>query len=532
MMTDLPRELSASIWLAAALVLGIAAPMPRSALAQRTDELTMTPEAERKVDGLVDSILDPEATIEVDPRKSRLIRLKQRVTRFSITNPEIAQINQFNPLEYELIGGQVGRTTMTLWFEDGQILRYVVRVRPDAEEDIDYGDLQDRINELFPNSVVQLIPFADKLIVRGQARDSEEAAQILSILGGNQVDQQNNLLGPGSFVNLGTAVRPNSVADDLPANNIISLLDVPGEQQVMLKVRIAEVTRAAARDASMNLVLAGGEFNLTSLFAGQGGSPFQAILSTQDMLLTLQALSSNGYSKILAEPNLVTLNGQPANFISGGQFAVPTVVGVGGVGAVSTGFQGFGTQLSFTPTIIDKDRIRLFVAPSVSSVNGANSVGGIPGLNTRAASTTVDLREGQWLAIAGLIQDEQRGGKVRAPYLGDIPVFGNLFNSRTIARDETELVILVSPEIVHPMETKEVPLVLPGMDVTEPTDAGFYFWGRYEGRPDRDHRSTVWPIQRDWFATARYHAAKAAKLRQGWLASETTYVLGPSGFSE
>ena len=158
------------------------------------------------------------------------------------------------------------------------------------------------------------------------------------------------------------------------------------------------------------------------------------MLSTDEVTLALRALATNSYSKILAEPNLVTLNGQSASFLAGGEFAVPTVVGVEGVAAVSTQFRGFGTQLTFTPTIIDKDRIRLMVAPSFSTLNQDLSVQGIPGLNSRAVLTTVDLREGQWLAIAGLLQDQQSGSKIRVPLIGDIPVVSALFSNRKVSR--------------------------------------------------------------------------------------------------
>ena len=209
-----------------------------------------------------------------------------------------------------------------------------------------------------------------------------------------------------------------------------------------------------------------GDFSLNSNF-GLGGA-FNAVLSTKDVMLTIDAIATNSYGKILAEPNLVTLSGSPASFIAGGEFAVPTAVGVNGIGAVSTNFQGFGAQLQFAPRSSTKDRIRLQVAPTFSSLNTANTVNGIPGLNTRAVVTTVELHEGQWLAIAGLIQDQQTGSKSGVPWLDEIPYLDFFFSNRSVTRDETELLVLVSPELVHPLEPEEAPLVLPGMEVTEP----------------------------------------------------------------
>ena len=233
---------------------------------------------------------------------------------------------------------------------------------------------------------------------------------------------------------------------------------------------------------------------------------------------------------------MVTLSGHTATFIAGGEFAVPTTVGVEGVAATSTSFKGFGAQLSFTPTVIGKDRIRLHVSPSFSSINSANTVDGIPGLDTRSVSTTVDLREGQWLAIAGLIQDQQEGSRGRIPFLGDIPGFGAAFGSQRVKRDETELVVLVSPQLVHPLQREQVPLILPGMEVTEPTGSAFFLHQQIEGNPRAHHRSTVWPAQRHAIYLAKKaairEARRAAKCRPSYQQSEQYYIHGPQGFSD
>ncbi|HUT09544.1 MAG TPA: pilus assembly protein N-terminal domain-containing protein [Thermoguttaceae bacterium] len=501
-----------------------------------------SPQTRAKVDTLIREILDPEISIEIDSQRSKLIRTNEPVRQFSITDPDVLEVVQFSAQEFELIGGEPGQTTLTLWFGD-QVLRYLVEVTRDESDqqlvEDQYGKLQDRINEMFPDSMVQLIPIADKLIVRGQARDSAEASEILSLIAGQAVDQTGRQIGAntlnnwaggggGGFVTLGRAALPIPGADDLPASQIISMLDVPGEQQVMLKVRIAELSRSALREMGADLRVLAGDFTLTTTLGVAG--VFQAILESEDLRLAFQALSSNGYSKILAEPNLVTLNGQSAHFIAGGEFAVPTVVGVDGVGAATTSFRGFGTELEFTPTIIDKDRIRLHVSPSFSTLNEDVEVGGIPGLNIRAVSTTVDLREGQWLAIAGLLQDQQSGSKLRVPFLGDIPVIDTIFSKRNVKRDETELVILVSPEIVRPLDPCETSLFLPGMEVTEPNDCDFFTRGYYEGRPRQFYRSTIFPIVSRMTEVQDYGMFET-KQRIGYQDSEAYYFYGPRGFS-
>ncbi|MCO6459039.1 MAG: pilus assembly protein N-terminal domain-containing protein [Pirellulaceae bacterium] len=499
---------------------------------------TPSPEVRAKESRLIHEFVDPELILYVDPTRSRVVHTKQPVTRIVITDPNVLDINQFGPAEYEFIGRRRGETTLSLRIvdEDGResLLRYVVRVAPDQADqeraDAEYGQLQDRINELFPNSIVQLIPVADKLIVRGQARDAEEVSQIMAVLRDEAVDQFGGYW-PGGVTG-GTAARIPG-AEDLPTVNIVNMLTVPGEQQVMLKVRIAELSRSALRELGVDFTVVQDTFAIQHVIGGAGN--LTAILDSGDVNLFIKAFSSNGYSKILAEPTLVTLSGHTARFIAGGEFAVPTAVGIDGIAAASTSFRGFGTQLAFTPTVLDKDRIRLHVAPSFSALNRQNDVDGIPGLDTRAVATTVDLREGQWLAIAGLIQDEQQGSRARFPLLGDIPVIGAAFGNQSVQRGETELVVLVSPELVHPLEAEQVPLILPGMEVTDPTGHDFYLLQHIEGRPNLHHRSTVWPAYQQQLRgankTAIHEAKRQIKLHSMFNRHQQYYLSGACGYS-
>jgi pilus assembly protein CpaC len=294
----------------------------------------------------------------------------------------------------------------------------------------------------------------------------------------------------------------------------------------MLKVRIAQLNRTAVRNMGIDWSVAGNNFMVSQMF-GNGGS-LTALLDNNDVKLIVQATSSNNYAKVLAEPNLITLNGQTATFISGGQFAIPTAVGIGGIGAAGTSFQGYGTQLLFTPTIMDKDRIRLQIVPTYSQLDRTNSVNGIPGLTTRSASTTVDMREGQWLAIAGLLEDDQTGSSERFALLGSIPVLGVFFRNNTVNRQETELLILVSPELVHPLEQEQLPLLIPGMEVTEPNEFAFYWKGQIEGDQGCDFRSTV--VYNQWIKVRQ--AVREAKRDAHYMRCEQYYVVGPHGFSE
>lgn len=513
-----------------------AEPAPR--VRRRLTDITATPATQAKLDALIEDIYDPEATLNIVMRRSRLIRLRRPISRVAIADPGVIEFVQFGPRELEIIGIEPGETTLTLWFgqqQEMEVIRYLVRVTPDpgveTQREIEYGELEKRVNELFPNSFIQLIPIADKILVRGQARDPQEATQIMSVIRGEAITQTGQIIGPrnpfatgfGGFVNQGPAARLYPDATDVPASNIISLLEVPGETQVMLKVRIAELNRSAARGLGLDFTVAKQNIFFNSILGGTGGN-ITAIFDGGDVTTMINALESNGAVKILAEPNLVTMSGTTATFISGGEFAVPTTVGVGGVGAATTSFRGFGTQLLFTPMVIDKDRIRLQVIPTFSTTSEANAVAGIPGLSTRSVNTTVELREGQWLALAGLIQDQQTSASTRVPLLGNIPILGIAFNSKSVTREETELIVLVSPELVHAMEPEEVPALLPGTEVTEPNDFDFYIRGRIEGRPDCHHRSPVWYTWK--------HLVRDAKRETRYLQSEAHYISGSHGFSE
>ncbi len=419
--------------------------------------------------------------------------------------------------------------------ERAQMLSILVTVTKDPAVDdrrrLAYSELQQMVNEAFPNSKVQLVPIADKLLVRGQARDEEEATQILTLIRENSQNQgvgggfnNNNggfVGGPGQ----GAAAEPFPDAVSLPGTNVVSLLEVPGVKQVMLKVRIAELKRSAVRQLGADFDFDVGDFFLSSIQAAGGNVMATGTFDDDSFNLVLNFLATNGTAKILAEPNLVVLSGDTASFIAGGEFAVPTVVGVGGAAAATTSFKGFGTQLTFTPTVLDKDRIRLQVAPTFSTINNDTTVDGIFGLDTRSVITTVDMREGQVLAIAGLLQEQQRGDLSRIPIVGDIPWLNVLVSDKTVSRDETELIIVVSPELVHPMEAEDAPSILPGMEVTEPDDIELFIYGHIEGCPDCDHRSTVWPLYRDYL---KGHTS----CKNIYRCSENYYIHGDHGFSD
>ncbi len=465
-------------------------------------------------------VLDHSAELTVMMHRSKLLRSAANVYRIAVVDPAICDVNQFTPREMSVIGRSQGATHVTFWFEEeGRApVTYLVRVTPDVEtqkrREEQYHLFEEMLSELFPDSKVQLVPVSDKLIVKGQAKDAEEATQILTVVrhqasgggGGWGGGGAGGWGGGGGFgfagsISEGLAAEPlvgpgTSIGRMLPPSQVINMLRIPGVQQVALRVKIAELNREKARRFGVDLDMRfeDGNVVLRSLLNVASGSAATVVGSfdADQINFGVHYLEREGVVRLLSEPTLVTLSGRPARFVAGGEFAVPTVVGVGGASAVTTDFRAFGAIIFFLPTVLDKDRIRLQVSPEFSELNRSNAVslsggGSIPGLNTKAVSTTVEMREGQTLAIAGLLSDG-----MRADISGNVPLLWRALGLRTVERKEAELLILVTPELVQPMEPEEVP-PLPGFDVTEPTNTEFFLMGRLEGRPTLEYRSTVWP---------------------------------------
>ena len=257
------------------------------------------------------------------------------------------------------------------------------------------------------------------------------------------------------------------------------MLQVPGgsqSQQVMLQVRFAEVNRKALTELGANFFTGVGgfkgwtgrattqQFTAPEFDQNQGGLVFSDFLNLflfnnkYNVGTLIKALQTSGYFQSLAEPNLVAHNGQQASFLAGGEFPVPIVQGA--TGTVSVQFKEFGVRLTFLPTIAG-DLIRLHVAPEVSSLdfNNGVSLGGfrIPALTTRKAETEVELRDGQSFAIAGLLSNISQEDSAAVPLLSSLPIIGNLFKSKANRAERTELMVLITPRLVRPLDPDEVP---------------------------------------------------------------------------
>jgi pilus assembly protein CpaC len=314
---------------------------------------------------------------------------------------------------------------------------------------------------------------------------------------------------------------------------IINRVTVPGPRQILLHVKIAEINRNATRSIGVSWLYARGN----SIFGSAAGldtqmstttdvantqttgrrgfvNPIQGnysgtgtampgptaklfgVFNAGHFSLFIDALRSNSLAKILAEPNLVALDGQPARFLVGGLFPFPVPQSSsipGGTAVVTVQFQRFGTILTFVPEILPNDVIRLDVEPVISQLDFANGTsvngGQVPSINERSARTVVEMREGQTLAIAGLLQTLTNASTIRVPGLGDLPIVGPWFSANKIQTVETETVVLVTPELVAPLDRKDV-TEAPGDRVTQPNDPEFYLLGRIEGKLGREFRAT------------------------------------------
>jgi pilus assembly protein CpaC len=234
---------------------------------------------------------------------------------------------------------------------------------------------------------------------------------------------------------------------------------------------------------------------MASIFTAPATTAF-AVFDRAHFALFFSALQKNNLLKILAEPNLVTMNGQAASFLAGGEFPVPqTVTTISGGATPNVTFKEFGVRLAFVPTILDSEVIRLNVDPEVSNLDFTIATtlvpGGspIPGLSTRKAHTVVELREGQTLAIAGLMQLTMDGNTTRIPFLGNLPVLGPFFSNTSGSRTEKELVVLVTPYLVEGSVCDQAPV--PGDEFKAPNNLEFYLLNRIEGRTGRDYRATT-----------------------------------------
>ena len=480
--------------------------------------------ARQRASRFIESEVDPELPLSLVLGRPKILQLAAAPRRIYVPDDQTIRaelIDQQSGRELAVTGLELGTTTLMLWFDDPQakngqsIVSYLVRVYEDPVLKQPLETITEMINTKFPDSFIELSDVNGRLLVSGEARDATEMAQILQVLiGVRGVAAGVRTVTPSTTISSVTNFSTNQDLDlqrqeaenrslidpvALAQAGIVNLMRVPGEQQVMLRVTVAEVNRTAARSLGLDFTALGSNSVFSNTTGGVAGN-LSALLDGGDLDIKIEALRQLSLSRTLAEPNLVTINGQTASFQAGGQFPIPVLSsgGAGGDNLQGVQFIPFGVQLQFTPTIQDRDVIRLQLNADVSTrdesvgttVGGAGGGTAVSGLDSRNFSSTVELRSGQTLAVAGLLQTNFGSSSSRVPFLGDLPLIGPLTGSNGTSAAEQELVILVTPELVSPKDLRQVAR-LPGDNVYEPTDVEFFLSNRLESRRSKDFRSPV-----------------------------------------
>jgi pilus assembly protein CpaC len=395
---------------------------------------------------VVSSSVTSSGVIDLALGNSHVVSHPVVIRRISIADPEIADAVPVSSQEIVVNGKRSGTTTLLLWDNAGGRRMYQVHVSPDVQS------LQEDLQNLFPDDSIAVLSTGGSVILSGRVGQEPTAERILAITSGF----------------LGVA------ADDA---SIVNHISVPDPGQVLLQVRFAEVSRTAIEKAGINLFRIGDDYSggvstgRPSAPGGQlplGGDGTNVSQTFSDALniflidhengigAFIQALKSNGLFRSLAEPNLLAVHGEEASFLAGGEFPYPVIQGGANVGAVTIQFREYGIKLNFTPTIQSSGNIRLHVAPEVSTLDFANGLTlsgfNIPSILTRKAETEIELADGQTFAIAGLIDNTILEDIDKIPVLGDIPVLGSLFRSKELRQNKSELLVLVTPRLVQPLD--------------------------------------------------------------------------------
>ncbi|MBY0355886.1 MAG: type II and III secretion system protein family protein [Rickettsiales bacterium] len=416
-----------------------------------------------------------ELTVPV--HRSVLINLPQSMSEVIVADPEVADIYPHGKNKLSIIGKKVGHTSVRAFSEDNKLIRSV-----EVTVGYDLPMIRKSLKDLMPYETIGVEMVNTNIALTGQVSGTLAAAQAVKI-----VDQ---FVAPEA-----DAESTNeSASKGEISSNVLNLMEVISGQQVMLRVRVGEIRRTALKNLGVNLqAVTNGSDTVFQLGTGFGrglvsgaagfgqfaipsDNTFGAISGTfqnsdgDGLSGALQALEQNGLFKVLAEPNLVALSGEEAKFLAGGEFPILVPQSSGGGGGqgganssfVTVEFKPFGVSVKFKPTVLSENRIRMLVEPEVSELNPSNSVVlqgvSIPGLNTRRASTVIELSPGESFMIAGLINDNLRSTIQQVPGLGEIPILSALFRSTEFRREETELVLAVTPYLVDPLASSDVKL--------------------------------------------------------------------------
>ena len=407
------------------------------------------------------------ATLNVPMNRAIVVESDEPFAELSIANPGIADISSLSDRTIYVLGKSPGLTTLTLLDATGRLITNVdVRVAADVSE------FKERLRQILPGEKIEVRTANDGIVLSGVVSSSQRLQRALDL------------------------------AERYAPERVSNLMSVGGVQQVMLKVRFAEMQRTVSKSLSSSLAMNGAVFgNNAGLNAGTGtlnnsgavtntlGGNIPAVNDNSGAVLfgfnagsvqvglLLEALEQKGVVRTLAEPNLTALSGQEAKFLAGGEYPIPVAQDNR---AISVQFKPFGIELNFVPRVVDKDVINLELLAAVSAVDPTNGVNfngfEIDAFTRRETSTTVEMRDGESFAIAGLIQDDFLDNVGQLPWIGDVPVIGALFRSSSYRRQQTELVIIISAHLVTP--TRGEAFALPTDRVKPPSEKDLFLFGQ------------------------------------------------------
>ena len=387
--------------------------------------------------------------------KSSVYRLKDSANRVSVGDPSIADVRLINNREIYILGKKTGSTNISIWQDGSKISVLDVAVGADT------SSLKNLLSDLFPSeNSFRISSAGDSLVLSGRITDALGVQQVVKI------------------------------AEEFTGKKVLNMLVTDDLPQVLLEVKVAEIDKTVADKLGVQVNGSNFTFNPLGIVGVASATAASNLTGTIGSTSSfLQANMQSGLVKILAEPNIMAISGQEGKFLAGGIvfLPIPQSSSTGGGAVITLQQQPYGVGLKFTPTVLRGGKINLKVSPEVSEVNpvgitvsanGSTSV--LPSINTRQASTTVQLNDGQSFAIGGLIKNNVVEVISAFPWLANVPILGALFRSSSFQNDRTELLIIVTPRIVQPVNTRPA---LPTDKYIQPSEGEFFFNGQLEGTP-------------------------------------------------
>ncbi len=492
------NSVSAAIGLALITSLGIT---PLSAQVRRTTPATQTAITLAAADELSSEPTTVGPVMDLVIGKSTLMRVPSAVTRISLGNEKVADVTLISPTELYLLGKSYGSTNLIVWRKGAGATAIDINVN------IDFARMEKKLRELMPDEKnIKVRPAADSVILTGMVSSAVKARFAEDIANAFVRDINKTLVLPPpteagpSGANVSPGGGGGGAASAAGANSsskVVNLLQIAEAQQVMLEVTIAEVSKTLLDKlgASFNATTRNGnwQFGLLSNLLNSGAGLLSALKNTSGSGFSVDAQKNDGLVKILAEPNIVAISGQEASFLAGGKIFIPVARSNNATGGTTITLEEkeFGVGLKFTPTVLEGGRIHLKVSPEVSELSQTGTpfttVGGVtavlPSFTTRRVQTSVQMMDGQSFAIAGLIKNNVKQAVDKVPGLGEVPVVGALFRSNEFQADRTELMFVITPRLVKPLDPN---YVLPTDSYTPPSRGQLYFGDKLEGTGHQD----------------------------------------------